>query len=187
MSLLKMRVGALTKTEDGFKIDMNPAVNDNFHKVEGGLTIFTKDQDIAGIFDKEEHISALFLQPRGTQETIDEQSEDSGKPPFIKNDDGSITIDGKVFILESDSKNRVYLEQQRYADLQKELEKLKSTKIPPNQLLETSEDSAHSYTEGSDKAESFKAGEVLENKMNESNSNQPDTKLESPGPDTQKE
>lgn len=100
MGILKMRVGKPVSTEDGIKIDMNPIVGEHFHKVDGGLTIVTKDEEVADLFDEEEEMVVLFMTERQYQRHLKntEQGEDSGRPPYTRNVDGSVTIDGKDYV-----------------------------------------------------------------------------------------
>lgn len=97
---LKLRVGPLVSTDEGIKIDMNAQTNDHFHKVDGGLTIHTKDEDVTDLFEDEDEMVAVFMTPRQFDRFTKEEDrqESTTKLPYTRNPDGSIVIDGLTFL-----------------------------------------------------------------------------------------
>lgn len=106
MVKLNFSVAASAPAEEGTKIDLSPVVNDHFHKVDGGLTVYTKEEDVSELFDGEDEIVAVFMTP-GKYERIMKNAEDNGELPYKRNDDGTIEIKGERFVLESDAKRMI--------------------------------------------------------------------------------
>lgn len=157
MVRLRVLIATVVALGEGlFKIDMNPKTDDVFNKVDGGITIVTKDEDAADYFDEGEELNAVFMSDRQYERF---KNYNGDGDVVTRNDDGSVTIDGKKYFPAN-------------PDLDKKMEKAA-------QKQQMEESGAIDKSSNDDASNALKVGDHLESRNSE--------RMESPGPDTQKE
>lgn len=165
MVRLRILIATVVALGEGlFKIDMNPKTDDVFNKVDGGITIVTKDEDAADYFDEGEELNAVFMSDR-QYERFKNYNGDGAV--VTRNDDGSVTIDGKKY-LPADLMTALSSEKKSNPDLDK------MEKAAPKQQTEESGDI--DMPSKDDTSKELKVGDHLESRTAE--------RMESPGPDT---